>query len=162
MYSGRGAGLLVISAEGARDPHELAGLRAIRKSLNPASWNSLTKTSSRSKSMGASGEVCIFPQAKGSGSGLAICNPTGARSSASVPMREGLSSRMYSVPIRMGGTDRGINVGSEAGSAVMVAEVETPVFVAEAGAAVAGGAAGVAAWLPAKAAAVSPLQAGAG
>src|SRR3990172_8552539 len=131
MYSGLGAGLRVISAEETLDPHRLADLRAIRKSLNPASWNSLTKTSNRLKSMAASGEVCIFPQEKGSGSGLAIGSPIGARSSASAPIRAGLSVRMYSVPIKMGEAGRGISVWPEVGSAVTVAEVETAAFVAE-------------------------------
>jgi hypothetical protein len=137
--------LRVIRADETLDPHRLADLRAIRKSLNPASWNSLTKTSNRLKSMAASGEVCIFPQEKGSGSGLAIGNPIGAKSSASAPIREGLSVRTYSVPIRMGEADRGINVGPVVGSAVTVAEVETAAFVAEGPAlSVAEGKAGVA------------------
>jgi hypothetical protein len=58
-------------------------------------------------------------------------NPIGASISASAAMRERLSVRMYSVPIKMGEAGRGINVGPEVGSAVTVAEVETAAFVAE-------------------------------
>src|SRR3990170_4525938 len=80
MWAGFGVRLLELIAEKSFEPHELPDFKAIRNSLNPASWNSLTKTSNLPKSIGASGAVCIFPHAKFSGNGFAICSPIGARS----------------------------------------------------------------------------------